>query len=243
MAFQYKYSIQFLIAVPLLLLSGCYDMTVQVTGLPGNTPPAESIYISGNFNNWDPGDPNYILHKNSDSVYEVKLPKGFGDIEYKFTRGDWSTVEKDLCGFEVSNRVAYYGKDLVLRDTIRSWNDLPKPGCPSITIIIDSLPEYRAPSTSPPPPPPPPGDGTLFFASNINNWDPGSRYWMFTTGPDGKYYIEIPRVGDDEIEYKITRGSWQSVECAANGDDLDNRVLRGRAGEEVRIIIERWKDK
>jgi hypothetical protein len=230
--------------VPLLLvLSGCYDMTIQVTSLPGNTPPAESIYLSGNFNNWDPGDPNYILRLNSDSVYEVKLPKGVGGIEYKFTRGDWSTVEKDLCGYEISNRVAYYGKDPVIKDTIRSWNDLPKPGCPSITIIIYSLPENPVPSASPTPPPLPPGDEALYFVSNINNWDPGSRYWMFTRGPDGKYYIEIPRVGDDDIEYKITRGSWQNVECAADGEDIYDRILRGKAGDEVLITIERWKDR
>jgi hypothetical protein len=243
------YRLPFFFFLPLLMvLSGCYDMTVKVIRVPVNTPPAESIYISGNFNNWDPGDPNYVLKLGSDSVYEVKLPRGFGDIEYKFTRGDWSTVEKDRCGFEISNRVAYYGRDLVLLDTIRSWNDLPKPGCPSITLIIDSLPEYPQPSlspASPSPPPPPPGQGdiALFFASNINNWDPGSRYWMFTKGPDGKYYIEIPRVGNDEIDYKITRGSWQSVECAANGEDIDNRVLQGEPGQDVRISIQRWKDR
>lgn len=225
-------------------------MTIQVTSLPGNTPPAESIYISGNFNNWDPGDPNYILHKNPDSIYEVKLPKGFGDIQYKFTRGDWSTVEKDPCGFEISNRVAYYGKAQVIKDTIRSWIDLPKPGCPSITLIIYSLPDNPAPHSSssptpppPPPTPPPPGDEGLFFTSSINNWDPGSRYWMFTRGPNGKYYIEIPRVGDDDIEYKITRGSWQNVECATDGEDINDRILRGKAGDEIRISIARWKDR
>ena len=232
MAFKDKYKLPLIFSVPLLLLlSGCYDMTIRVISLPGNTPPAESIYISGNFNNWDPGDPNYILRLNSDSVYEVKLPKGIGDIEYKFTRGDWSTVEKDECGFEISNRVAYYGKDLVRQDSVMSWNDLPKPGCPSITVIIDSLPENT------------PLDAVLYIAANFNDWDPGSRYWMFTRGPDGKYFVEVPRVNYDEIEYKVTRGDWRTVECQADGEDIDNRIFFGRPGEEVRIIIERWKDK
>jgi hypothetical protein len=56
----------------LVILAGCYDMTIQLSGLPANTPPSENIYISGNFNNWDPGDPNYVMQLNSDSVYEVK---------------------------------------------------------------------------------------------------------------------------------------------------------------------------
>ncbi len=213
------------------LLSGCYDMTVQVVSLPGNTPPAEPIYIAGNFNNWDPGDPEYVMKLNADSVLEVRLPKGFGEIGYKFTRGDWSTVEKDPCGFEIDNRVAVYGRSDIYRDTIRSWNDLPKPGCPSFTIIIDSVPSNT------------PADAALYLASNLNNWDPGSRYWMFTRGADGKYYIEVPRSYTGDLAYKITRGSWHTVECKESGLDIDNREFYGDAGEEVRIVIERWKDR
>ena len=218
--------------LPLLfIIAGCYDMTIQVTSMPGNTPPSDNIYISGNFNNWDPGDPNYILTPNNDSVLEVKLPKGIGNVEYKFTRGDWSTVEKDPCGFEISNRVAFYGKKLIRQDTIQSWNDLPKSGCPSVTMVIDSIPANT------------PINSTFYLAANFNGWDPGSRYWMFTMGPEGKYYLEIPRVNRDEIEYKITRGGWYSVECAADGEDIDNRTFRGKPGEEVRIVIEGWRDK
>jgi hypothetical protein len=218
-------------AILLITLSGCYDMTIQVTDLPGNTPPSETIYISGNFNNWDPGDPKYVLTLNSDSVYEVTMPKGVGGIEYKFTRGDWSTVEKDPCGFEISNRVAFYGKKPVIRDTIRSWKDLPKPGCPSITIIIESVPENT------------PENAVFYLASNINEWDPGSRYWMFIKGPDGKYYIEVPLANSQESEYKITRGDWRNVECDEDGEDIENRTFSGRPGEEVRIVIKGWKDR
>jgi hypothetical protein len=221
----------FLFLPLLLLLSGCYDMTVQVTGLPGNTPPSEPIYISGNFNNWDPGDANYVLTKNSDSVYEVQLPRGIGEIEYKFTRGDWSTVEKDPCGFEISNRSAFYGDKLIFHDTIRSWNDLPKPDCPSITIIIESVPKNT------------PENAVFYLASNINDWDPGSRYWMFIKGPDGKYYIEVPLSNSRESEYKITRGNWSTVEVDADGNDIDDRSFHGMAGEELRITIVGWKDK
>ena len=215
----------------LVILAGCYDMTIQLTGLPGNTPPSEAIYISGNFNNWDPGDPKYIMRPNNDSVLEIKLPKGIGEIEYKFTRGDWSTVEKDPCGFEVGNRSAFYGKAGVFHDTVWSWNDLPKPGCPSLTIIIDSLPKNT------------PENSVFYLASNINEWDPGSRYWMFIKGPDGKHYIEVPLANSRESEYKVTRGDWGKVEVDADGNDIENRSFRGMAGEEIRIRIEGWKDR
>jgi len=232
MIFAGKYISKLILSLlVVILLSGCYDMTVQIASLPGNTPPSEAIYISGNFNNWDPGDPKYIMTLNTDSVLEVKLPRGIGEIEYKYTRGDWSTVEKDLCGFEISNRIAFYGKELVKQDAILSWNDLPKPGCPSITLVVDSLPENT------------PENAVLYLAANFNDWDPGSRYWMFTESPDGKYYLEVPRAGIDELEFKITRGDWRSVECDANGKDIDDRTYRGVAGEEVRIVVERWKDR
>ena len=215
----------------MVLLTGCYDLTIQVVSLPGNTPPSEPIYITGNFNNWDPGDPKYILTPNRDSVLEVILPKGVGEVEYKFTRGDWSTVEKDPCGFEISNRLAIYGRSPVMKDSIISWNDLPKPGCPSFTIILDSIPGNT------------PENAALYLAAGFNGWDPGSRYWMFTRGTDGKYYIEVPRTNREDIEYKVTRGDWRTVECEDDGDDMDNRVFRGNAGEEVRIVVEGWKDK
>jgi hypothetical protein len=215
----------------LVVLAGCYDMTVRIVKMPENTPPSESIYISGNFNNWDPGDPDYVLTKGSDSVLEVRLPRGVGEVNYKFTRGDWSTVEKDPCGFEISNRAAIYGRSPVCNDTIRSWNDLPKPGCPSLTIVIDSVPENT------------PENSVFYLASNINDWDPGSRYWMFIKGPDGKYYIDVPLPNSRESEYKVTRGDWGKVEVDAEGNDIDNRSFIGMAGEKIRIRIAGWKDR
>jgi hypothetical protein len=221
-----------ILCLPLIgLLAGCYDMTVQLTSVPSNTPPTENIYISGNFNNWDPGDPKYILKLNSDSVYEVRLPKGSGRLQYKFTRGDWSTVEKDPCGFEINNHTARYGNVELIKDTVRSWNDLPKPDCPSIVMIIDSLPANT------------PENAAIYLAANFNEWNPGSRYWMFTKGFDGKYFIEVPRVSLDQLEFKITRGDWGKVECAANGKDIDDRIYRGGNGREIRITVQRWKDR
>jgi hypothetical protein len=117
-----------------------------------------------------------------------------------------------------------------MEEEVMSWNDLPKPLCPKMTLIIDTIPENT------------PEGAVLYFASDINEWDPGSRYWMFDRGPDGKYFIEIPRPNDHIVEFKVTRGNWGRVECRANGDDIDNRILRGGKGEKMHIVIIRWKD-
>lgn len=228
-AFKAGKLIMFLLLM--FLLPGCYNLIVRISELPENTPAGEPIYISGNFNNWDPGDSRYIMRLNNDSVYEVKLPKGIGRLEYKFTRGDWSTVEKDICGYEIQDRIAYYGRNDTVNNIIESWNDLPKPLCPKAFFIIRSLPAYT------------PGNATIYLASDLNGWDPGDRGWAFSQTPEGMYFIEVPRPDDETIEYKITRGDWRRVETQANGEDFENRIFRGKAGDVVYIDIEGWKDR
>lgn len=215
----------------LLALSGCYEMTVRITELPDNTPPSDNIYIVGNFNNWDPGDPKYIMQLNRDSVYEVRLPKGVGRVEYKFTRGDWSTVEKDACGYEITNRFAFYGRQEIVDNVIESWYDMPKEKCPKAIFIIDSLPQTT------------PENSFLYLAGNFNGWDPGNRGWRFSKSPEGIYYIEVPRPEADVLEYKVTRGDWSKVETRGDGEEIDNRVFRGKAGDVVYIKIEGWMDR
>lgn len=214
-----------------MVFSGCDELTIVVGSLPENTPPGEGIYISGNFNNWDPGDSRYMMQMNRDSILEITLPRGVGRVEYKFTRGDWSTVEKDYCGHEISNREAYYGRKDTLSVVIEGWNDLPKPKCPKAFLIVNSLPAST------------PENAVLYIAGPFNSWNPGDRGWQLSRSPEGKYFIEIPRPNDDRFEYKITRGDWGRVECQANGDDIDNRVFEGKAGDVVFIDIAGWRDR
>ena len=84
----------------LLLLVSCHQAVIKVEGIPGNTPKGQPLYVTGNFNNWDPGDEAYQMTLNSVTVLIlfIFLP-GFGSVEYKITRGDWTTVETDVCGY------------------------------------------------------------------------------------------------------------------------------------------------
>lgn len=60
---------------------------------------------------------------------------------------------------------------------------------------------------------------TLYLASNLNGWDPADSSYTFTR--TSKTTAEITFIVteniDDEIEYKITRGSWSTSECNASG--------------------------
>ena len=83
------------VLLTLFVISSCKQVVIKVEKIPGNTPVSDDLYITGNFNLWDPGDESYKLKKTEDSTYIVTLPMTFGQIKYKFTRGDWTTVEKD----------------------------------------------------------------------------------------------------------------------------------------------------
>ncbi|MEP7376571.1 MAG: histidine kinase [Chitinophagaceae bacterium] len=84
----------------------------------------DTIYITGNFNNWDSANKKYKL-KPFDAEHKyivLNLPEG--KCEYKFTHGTWLTIEKDIdCG-EMENRVANIRKDTIINIIIENWKDI-----------------------------------------------------------------------------------------------------------------------
>lgn len=101
------------------------ETTFEIKLLPENTPTDASIYITGSFNKWKSPDPQYKLTL-KDEVYSITLPSVYDTFSYKFTRGDWKTVEGGPNGGFRPNRL--YEKASDKRDivpiTILSWEDL-----------------------------------------------------------------------------------------------------------------------
>ncbi|MCS4304703.1 alpha/beta hydrolase [Chryseobacterium sp. BIGb0232] len=80
------------------------------------------VFITGNFNNWNPKDYNYQL-KLSDSFHyfiEIEDEKLADEIEYKFTKGGWENVELDKYGNITPNRKT---KKTLQKtsDTVEKW--------------------------------------------------------------------------------------------------------------------------
>ena len=212
--------------------SACHDLSVRVASLPDNTPSDEQIYISGNFNNWDPGDPRYILRPGADSVLEVELPRGIGPVEYKFTRGDWTRVEKDICGYDIPNRLFLYGDADAVTDTIRSWNDLPPVDCPKVTLVIDQLPQNT------------PSGTRLGLAGSMNGWDPSLDDFQFRLDSTmGKFTLDLPRQGEGRtVEFKVTRGSLERAESDVMGNEIPSRNLTYGLADTIYLDIQGWED-
>jgi hypothetical protein len=112
------------------------SMTVTFTAsIPANTPAADTVYIAGNFNSWDPGpeqagtagmEHNLQMHKTGDNQWQITLTFTIGfSLEYKYTRGGWSKVENGAGGEEIANRqLIVPGADYTENDAVASWADL-----------------------------------------------------------------------------------------------------------------------
>ncbi len=101
------------------------QMTIQVISTPQLTPLLDDLYITGNFNNWAPADSNYRLAM-IDGVAQVDIPfTSNSNIEFKFTRGSWSTVEGNASGSYIENRILPYQNGETIAVTIEGWEDIP----------------------------------------------------------------------------------------------------------------------
>lgn len=80
------------------------------------------IYLTGNFNKWNPKDENYKLSKTESGGYFIEIddqilpPK----IEYKFTKGGWESVEIDIYDNIMPNRKVNRSKKTV-NNFVEKW--------------------------------------------------------------------------------------------------------------------------
>lgn len=224
---------QFIIIFFVLFIAfaSCTQKKVYLNALPPNTPKGAQIFVAGNFNNWNPGDPNYLLKFDlGTQKYWTALPAGFGKIEYKFTRGDWTTVETDSCGGGFGNR-AFTTTETGewIPNSIASWQDLEPANCAKITLVIDSIPENS------------PVDAPIFLIGNINDWTCAKPSSKFTKANNGKYYLTVFRQRNN-LEYKINRGFNETVEANEFGKEVDIRTLDFGKKDTVHVSIKAWLD-
>lgn len=102
------------------------------------------VYLTGNFNRWDPRDAAYQMKPAGTNRYELEvdnevLPER---IEYKFTRGGWENVEIDRFGNITPNRKIQKkrqkAEDHVERWRI-NWGPFKKEFFPIVEIISEDF--------------------------------------------------------------------------------------------------------
>ena len=98
------------------------EVTFDVT-LPATTPDVDTIYVAGNFQNWNPGATPLTRDSATHARGTVTVTKGSA-LEFKFTRGDWARGEKAAdCG-EQPNRTATASENQTINVTVANWADL-----------------------------------------------------------------------------------------------------------------------
>lgn len=130
----------------LLFLGGLAAAQVNISvSVPANTPAGDSLYIAGNFNNWNPKSAAHRLSLDG-NVYKITLTAGSGTAEFKFTRGSWATVEGTAAGNMIPNRTFTYSAGLNLNLSIAGWEDKKGGGggsgstaLPNVKVISDTF--------------------------------------------------------------------------------------------------------
>jgi predicted alpha/beta superfamily hydrolase len=81
----------------------------------------------------------------------------------------------------------------------------------------------------------------LFLAGDFNNWNPGDKTAELLQNSDGSY--QLSRILPKGIyNFKITRGSWQTVECSAFGKSMDNRNISIVHDTTIMMDVAAWQD-
>lgn len=86
-----------------------------------------------------------------------------------------------------------------------------------------------------------PVNETIYAAGTFNNWNPRDENYKLIKDAGGNYQADI-KVKEKTGEYKLTRGSWEKVECDKNGNSIVNRQYNTEANELLGIIVEGWTD-
>lgn len=103
-----------------------------------------AIFITGNFNNWNPKDYRFQLKQSDTRNYYIEIdPQILPDhIEYKFAKGGWENVELDPYGNITPNRKAskYMGKTVDRVENWRlNWGPFKKEFYPIAEIISEAF--------------------------------------------------------------------------------------------------------
>ncbi len=106
-----------------------YQVHFQVE-VPDNTPKDSDIYMTGNFNQWNPADSHYLLQsENGEYSISLEFPQNYL-IQFKFTRGCWDTREQNIEGADLigpeqrENRTyIFHSNEEAISLEIEKWAD------------------------------------------------------------------------------------------------------------------------
>ncbi|VAX42241.1 putative esterase, partial [hydrothermal vent metagenome] len=94
-------------------------------------------------------------------------------------------------------------------------------------------------------------DSPMYLASNLVGWNPGDHAMKLSGRSDLRWQILLPMPEQgSSLQFKFTRGSWETCEVAADLTDISNRTLAPVERERVvpgqpiviELVVERFAD-
>lgn len=96
-----------------------------------------------------------------------------------------------------------------------------------VVIHLDTIPEST------------PDSATIYLAGDINAWTPNNEDYKFKLSK-GDYWLTV--IGSGDMQFKITRGSWQTVEGDKYGAQRPNRSFSFDSLDTLHLSIASWED-
>jgi metallo-beta-lactamase class B len=82
----------------------------------------------------------------------------------------------------------------------------------------------------------------VYVAGNFNSWNPADEKFKLKPFAGGRKSIVIKDLPAGTYAFKFTRGSFDKVECTADGRNIDDRVIEVNGDISKDFIIAGWKD-
>jgi predicted alpha/beta superfamily hydrolase len=112
--------------------------------------------------------------------------------------------------------------------------------CPTVTLAADDLVNVTFEVTVPAKTPAKARVCLAGDAPQLGAWNENGV--VMTRREDGVYVAQVKLPRDAAVQYKVTRGSWQTVEKKDDGSELANRSYTPAGDETLKITVAAWAD-
>ncbi|GAB2557422.1 helix-turn-helix domain-containing protein [Spirosoma aerophilum] len=219
----------FLVACLLITIPALAQIRVEVTDYPMLSQSGSGLFLASDLNSWNAGDPRFELKRQPNGTYALTLPDTLTRFSYKFTQGNWTLTEGSATGKPIPNREYDRSKTdrpLSVQAVIAGWEHQM-----AYKFVLTEVPANT------------PHDASLYITGNFNKWNSADPRYKLQRQADGTYRTTVYTYLS-KLEYKFTRGSWESVEGSENGKIRPNRIVTEAEarGKDIDINISSWED-
>ena len=230
-------------------VAGTYDYAYRYSTTGGLT----WVYadLDGTGNGYDPAQAGSLTVTPSADATPPEPPAGLHSVDasLSFVQVAWEPVpDADLYRYEVYRSDASGGPTTKIADVLAPETEATDRdvvgGMTYTYVVLATDTSFNKSSTSAelvatagarqvrvtinatlPATTPPVGDptGAIYIGGSFNDWNPGGT--PMTRSGDFLATVTLDFSEGDSLQYKITRGSWDTVEKGAECEEIDNRIV------------------